>query len=108
MLQDNDSLLYDVFDHASGTATREAGRLLRNDIHNIIIRTNAPIVLDFTKVATVSSSFIDELIAKLVLDFGFVRFNQIITIRGMNKTIRHLCNRSTYMRIYEAWSDRSV
>ena len=108
MLQDNDSLLYDVFDRASGTATREAGRLLRNDIHNIIIRTNAPIVLDFTKVATVSSSFIDELIAKLVLDFGFVRFNQIITIRGMNKTIRHLCNRSTYMRIYEAWSDRSV
>lgn len=108
MLQDNDSLLYNVFEHASGTATREVGRLLRNDIHNIIVRTNAPVVLDFTNVETVSSSFIDELIAKLVLDFGFVGFNQLITIKGMNETIRHLCNRSIYMRIYDEWSNRTV
>ena len=106
MVQENDSLLYDVFDNTLGTATREAGRLLRNDIRNIIVRTNAPMVLDFSKVKTVSSSFIDELIAKLVLDFGFVRFNQIITIKGMNETVMHLCNRSVYMRIYEEWSNR--
>lgn len=106
MVQENDSLLYDVFDNTPGTATREAGRLLRNDIRNIIVRTNAPMVLDFSKVKTVSSSFIDELIAKLVLDFGFVRFNQIITIKGMNETVMHLCNRSVYMRIYEEWSNR--
>lgn len=108
MLQENDSILYDVFEHASGTATREAGRLLRTDIHNIILRTNTPITLDFSQVSTASSSFIDELIAKLVIAFGFVRFNQIITIKGMNETIRYLCNRSTYMRIYEEWSNRSV
>lgn len=108
MLQDNDSLLYDVFNHASGTATRKAGELLRNDIQNIIIRTNIPVTLDFTKVSTVSSSFIDELIAKLVLEFGFIRFNQVITIKGMNETIRHLCNRSIYMRIYEEWANRTV
>ena len=109
MVQDNhDSLLYDIFENCQGTATREAGRLLRNDVLNIINRRKTVITLDFSKVATVSSSFIDELIAKMVLQLGLLQFNQLIAIKGMNETVRYLCERSVYMRINEEWGKKDV
>lgn len=103
MLQDDDSILYDVAENCHGTVTRESGRLARNDILNIINRRHARIVLDFSKVATVSSSFVDELVAKMFVGLGLLRFNQMITIKGMKRTVRYLCERSSYMRIYDEW-----
>jgi hypothetical protein len=40
--------------------------------------------------------YIDEFLAKLVLDFGFLNFNQIFKIKGMNETISFLAERSLY------------
>ena len=57
MLQDDDMLLYDVFENCEGTATRESGRLLRIDVINIIKRTGRRVRLDFSKVKMASSSF---------------------------------------------------
>ena len=94
MLQDDDTVKYDIFSNSMGTATREAGAFLRNDILNIITRTKAGIVLDFAGVKTVSSSFVDELIAKLVLRLGIVGFNQVIRIINMNDNVKFLCERS--------------
>lgn len=104
MIQDNDSLLYDVFNNCEGTATREAGKMLRNDVLNTIKRTKSLICLDFSKVLTVSSSFIDEFVAKMVIELGFINFNKIISLTGMNDTIKFLCERSLYMRIFEEWN----
>ena len=106
--EDRDALLYDVFENCQGTATREAGRLLRNDVLNIINRRKTAITLDFSKVATVSSSFIDELVAKMVLQLGLLQFNQMIAIKGMNDTVRYLCERSVYMRINEEWNRKDT
>lgn len=103
MLQENNNLLYDVFENCEGTATREAGCLLRNDVINTVRRANCKICLDFSKIATVSSSFIDEFIAKMIIEMGIVNFNQIVSILGMNDTVKHLCERSIYMRIFEEW-----
>lgn len=103
MLQDDDTVRYDIFSNSMGTATREAGAFLRNDILNIITRTKAGIVLDFAGVKTVSSSFVDELIAKLVLRLGIVGFNQVIRIINMNDNVKFLCERSIYMRIHDEW-----
>lgn len=107
MIQEDDSILYDIFANCSGTATREAGRLVRNDIINTIRRSNCPVILDFSGVATVSSSFIDELIAKMIIEMGLIKFNQIVSIKDMNETVRFLCERSTYMRIYEEWKNKA-
>lgn len=103
MLQDSDVLLYDVYRNCEGTATREAGKFLRFDVINTFIRTKSKICLDFTQIATVSSSFIDEFIGKMVIELGFVLFNNAISIVGMNDTVQYLCNRSIYMRIFEEW-----
>lgn len=104
MMDDNNTIQYDVFEHCQGTATREAGRLLRNDVINTIRRANASVCLDFSKVATVSSSFIDEFIAKMFVGLGMVQFNQTIKVKSMNDTVKFLCERSLYMRIYEEWA----
>ena len=83
-----------IFSNSMGTATREAGAYLRNDILNVITRTKTGIVLDFAGVKTVSSSFIDELIAKLVLRLGIVGFNQVVRVINMNDNVKFLCERS--------------
>lgn len=104
MRQDDDRLLYNVYDNCSGTATRLAGLELRNDVLNSIRRVDNGIILDFSNVKTVSSSFIDEFIAKMVLDLGFSKFNNIVKIIGMNETIEYLCDRAVFMRIHSEWS----
>ena len=106
MMDENDVVQYDVFEHCQGTGTRESGRLLRNDVKNTLKRAKRPICLDFSKVTTVSSSFIDEFISKLLLDFGIVKFTQFVKLINMNETVKFLCERSTYMRIFEEWSKR--
>lgn len=103
MLQDDNTVKYDVFNNSMGTATRESGAFLRNDILNIITRTKSGIILDFEGVKTVSSSFADELIAKLVLRLGIIRFNQVIRMINMNDNVKFLCERSIYMRISTEW-----
>ena len=106
MLDDNDCIRYDVFENAQGTATREAGEHLRNDVENILKRNSSKVILDFTQVHTVSSSFIDEFVAKMFLDLGFLNFNALISLKNMNESVSFLCQRSLYMRIYETWKDK--
>lgn len=109
MLSENDDYLhYDVFEHSKGTGTRDAGRLLRNDVINILRRENRVMILDFSHVQAVSSSFIDEFIAKLLLRVGFIAFNRLIRIQNMNESVSFLCERSLYMRITEAWENRET
>ena len=103
---DDEDVHYKILDCAQGTATRQSGLFLRNDIINTFKRTHRRIVLDFEGIKNVSSSFIDELSAKLILEFGLVQFMQLFVISNMNEDIRYLCNRSIYMRIHEEWDSR--
>lgn len=103
MLQDDDTIKYSVFSNSMGTATRESGAFLRNDVINTITRTNSGIILDFDEVKTVSSSFADEFLAKLVMKLGFIKFNQLIRLTNMNDNVKFLCERSLYMRIHDEW-----
>lgn len=106
MLQDDDTYVYDVFANSMGTATRESGAFLRNDVINTLSRINQRIVLDFNGVKTVSSSFADEFIAKMVLRLGFLQFNHLVKLVNVNDDVRFLIERSLYMRISEAWTER--
>lgn len=105
MLDINDYLRYDVYANCAGTGTRLAGRELRNDVLNTIQRANSPIILDFIGIKACSSSFIDEFVAKMVIDLGFMKFNELVKIENMNKTVQHLCERSIAIRTHESWED---
>lgn len=103
MLNDADYVVYDVFQNGKGTATREAGEYIRLDVENILRRNQYGVILDFSNTKTVSSSFIDELVSKMVLDLGFVTFNNAIRLANMNPEISFLCERALYMRISDTW-----
>jgi hypothetical protein len=100
---EDEDVHYSILKNAQGTATRQSGLSLRNDIINIFRRTHRRMILDFDGIKNVSSSFIDELIAKLIINFGMIEFMQIFIIINMNEDIRYLCNRSIYMRIHDEW-----
>lgn len=114
MLGDDDMLEYDIFENSHGTATRESGSAIRNDILNILARAESGaisasgIILDFSNVRIISSSFADEVLAKLLLKLGPIRFNQVIHISNMNENVRHLCDRSIFMRVHSEWDQRSI
>lgn len=109
MLNDEDYIDYDIFKNSEGTATRQSGAKIRNDVENILNRNGDSIkgvILDFKNVKSVSSSFIDELVAKLVLHFGIIKFNYLIRLSNMSDQIAYLCERSIYLRIHDTWNDR--
>lgn len=105
MWQDDDWLKYDVYENCCGIGTRFAGEELRNDVRNILRKMNAPIILDFSSVKACSSSFIDEFVAKLMVEMGFLEFNKLIRIVNMNKIVSHLCERSIAMRMHQSWQE---
>ncbi len=105
MWQDDNWLKYDVYENCSGTGTRLAGKELRTDILNIMRKMNAPMVLDFSSVKACSSSFIDEFVAKLMVEIGPLEFNKTIRIINMNKLVSHLCERSILMRMHQSWQE---
>ncbi len=106
MLNDDDFIEYSVMKNCQGTGTRTAGMYLRNDVENIIKRTKGGAILDFSGVNMVSSSFIDEFVAKMVVDLGFIGFNHLIRIENMEPNVKFLCERSLYMRIHDMWSNK--
>ena len=63
--------------------------------------------MDFKNVKACSSSFIDELIAKMIVEIGFLKFNEYVKIENMNSMVSHLCERSIAMRTHAIWSEIS-
>lgn len=102
----NDWLVYNVIDYAEDLGTRPAGKALKTDILNIIRRTSQPVIIDFSDILIVGSSFIDEFIGKMYVELGTIKFNQLISIANMNDEIEHLCNRAIAMRINQQWETK--
>jgi len=96
---DQNNVVYRLADQTTGTGTRKSGISIRNEIINIARQTNSVIILDFNGVSLISSSFADELIGKLVTEFGIVGFMQRFRLVGMNETIQAITNRSVSQRI---------
>ena len=96
---DSDWLIYNVKEYANDTGTRASGKELRLDVTNIINRKDAPMIIDFSNIDIVSSSFIDEFLAKLYIDFGNDKFSKYISVLNMNEEVKFLFNRSLQLRI---------
>ena len=95
---DTDSYVYDIAMHSEGTGTREAGLRARNQILNLIAETRSCIILDFSNVGVISSSYADELIVKLLLHIGIIQFNKAITFKGLSNTHQSILERSFRQR----------
>lgn len=65
------------------------------------ISKRTPIILDFADVETVSSSFADELIAKVFVDVGGDVFLRHVKIRNANDFVKTIINSSINERLQE-------
>ena len=102
-----EDLLYNVKEWHNGAATRLSGEQLRNDIINTFLITKRRIVIDFADLRVISSSFADELLGKLVLEFGFFGFNNIVKLKNMNELIQQIVQRSVAQRMAESLNNNA-
>ena len=93
------NIVYRLADKSSGTGTRQSGAAIRNEVINITKQTDSVVVLDFGGVSVISSSFADEFIGKLAVEFGFIGFTQRFRLVGMNATVQAITNRSVSQRL---------
>ena len=96
---DKGNISYKVSERSSGTGTRQSGERMRNEIINIYRETERIIEIDFQGVSVISSSFADELIGKLVAEYGLFGFMQIFKLKNMNDIIQSIVNRSVSQRM---------
>lgn len=94
-------IIYKILDHSEGTGTRDAAIRVKNEILNILSDEQKPITLDFTGVAVISSSFADELLAKLFFNLGLFQFNNLIKIKGLDQSQQNILQRSVIQRLVE-------
>ena len=59
--------------------------------------------MDFNKIKTCSSSFIDEFLSKMIIEMSFLSFNKYVRIINMNSFVSQLFEHTTAMRIHSTW-----
>ena len=98
------SINIDLHSKESGVGTRTSGEKIRNELINIYKQSSKNISLDFANINIVSSSFADELIGKLVTEFGFYGFNNIFKLKNMNSIVQSIVQRSVAQRMMESYN----
>ena len=101
----NGNIYFNIKDISNGTGTREAALYIRNKIVNILNDELKFIILDFTGVSVISSSYSDELLAKLFCHLGLFQFNNLIKIRGLSSEQQLILQKSVIQRIIEDFNN---
>ena len=88
-----------VMDECVNTGTREPAERLRRKIVNILPDMEGPLTIDFDGAASASSSFLDELIGRLVAELGKEAFDRQIRLTGMSEELVDMANVVVGMRV---------
>jgi anti-sigma regulatory factor (Ser/Thr protein kinase) len=95
----SEDLHFKVALEARSLGSRAAGEPLRRRLENISRMTDGKrVILDFADVALVSSSFADEVVAKLFVLLGPLEFMQRFEIRNANKLVTDLIDKAIRQR----------
>ena len=98
-LADSDVLFMKLAEEADSFGARRAGAPLRAKLRNVVEMSGGRrVVVDFSDVPLVSSSFADEVFGKLLVEIGPVRFMQTITLQGMSRIVSDLVDRAMRQR----------
>ncbi len=104
----NGEYRYVIADISKGTGTRVAAERARNIILNGMEDTKAKAIIDFAGVNTISSSYADELIGKILIKIGFVAFLKLVKIENVSSFISSIINRSVQQRMAQQYYDESI
>ncbi len=92
---------YGVLEVAGGSGARPSAAALRNIVENTIENDGKAVTLDFDGVTFCSSAFIDELVGKLLVRYGFLGFTQKVRLVNVKGLSAQLVNHSIVQRLRE-------
>ena len=97
---DDGSVLFDLDKESSGFGSRSAGEPVRKKLANLLrICEGKKLVIDFSAVPLVSSSYADEVFGKLFLEMGPLRFSNCFDFSNIQPIIRSLIDRAIQQRM---------
>jgi len=82
----------DVSERCKTTGNRTPAKALRRWILSVLSEMEEPLKLNFSKIKSASSSFLDELLGRLVEELGENNFKSKIKLNGMNEMIQRMAN----------------
>ena len=101
--ESGDELIMKLATETTGFGSREAGRQIRTKCLNVLAaEKDRPLVLDWTGVPVISSSFADEAIGKLFVDIGPITFSSRIKNIGLEPLVKGLIEKAILQRASEA------
>jgi hypothetical protein len=93
------SVTFNVQNEIKAFGSREAGRLARTKIENLMDSGRVSIDFDFSDIKLISSSFADEVFGKLFVSLGAVRFGQLCNFKSVDPTVQALIDRAISQRV---------
>ena len=97
--EDVESFVIAIAKEAKSVGSRPSGTPIRKKIINLLHSgERKPVVLDFSNIPLVSSSFADEVVGKLFIELGAIDFMKKIRIENVNQTVKNLIDRAIFQR----------
>lgn len=94
-----DAVILKMRDESTGFGSRAAGRQLRTKCVNLLnAEPTKPLLVDWTGVPLVSSSFADELVGKLFVTLGPLAFSARVRNLGMDAVVGGLVDKAILQR----------
>ena len=92
-----------IADRSEGTGTRMAAKRVRHLAVNVAREGGQRVVFDFDGIGTVSSSYADELVGKLLAETGFLTFMNRFRLTGVSTLNQQVINRSVQQRMAQEY-----
>jgi hypothetical protein len=83
---------------SEGFGSREAGRIVRNKLLNLLKLADESVVIDFDEIPLISSSYADEVLGMLFASLGPVKFLRNIRLINVQPEVESLINRAILQR----------
>lgn len=79
--------------------SREAGKIARTKIENLMDKGSTAIIFDFMDLHLISSSFADEVFGRLFVELGPIKFSQLCKFTNVDPTVQTLIDRAITQRM---------
>jgi hypothetical protein len=96
---EEDRIEFILASELSAFGSRDAGKLARKKIENLMDRQSKQIDFNVSGIRLISSSFADEVFGKLFAELGPIRFNQLCRFTNIDPTVRGLIDRAIMQRM---------
>lgn len=100
---DRGNLVFRLRDYASSFGNRITGLRIRNLVSNLLKQNPGhSVVIDMSGVGIISSSFADELFAKLFIEVGPIDFSRFVRLNNLDSTCKSIVDVAIQQRVAQS------